>query len=72
MENAANIPDNLLFKNVQPMIKEECVVRIYIVRGMDLQAQDSNGKVKENYFSSIKKNIIHLIFCFVFFYSKHW
>jgi hypothetical protein len=44
-ENLSNFHDYLIFKNVQPMNKEECIVRVYIVRGIDLQPKDSNGKV---------------------------
>jgi hypothetical protein len=46
-ENAHNIKDNMIFKNVHPMHKEECIVRVYIIRGIDLQPKDSNGKVLE-------------------------
>ncbi len=28
------------------MDKEECIIRIYVVRGIDLQPKDSNGKVQ--------------------------
>lgn len=44
-EDAQNITDNMIFKNIQPMHKEECLLRVYIVRGVDLQSKDSNGKV---------------------------
>ncbi len=44
-ENAECSKDNMIFKNVQPMHKEECIVRVYIIRGIDLQSKDSNGKV---------------------------
>jgi len=45
-ENTDIAHQNLFFSNVKQVLKEECVVRIYIVRGIDLQAKDSNGKVK--------------------------
>ena len=43
-EDSQNVTDNMIFKNIQPMHKEECVLRVYIVRGIDLQSKDSNGK----------------------------
>jgi myoferlin len=44
-EDATNIGgDNLIFSNVLPMLKEECILRVYIIRGIELQAKDSNGK----------------------------
>jgi hypothetical protein len=45
-EDAQNVTDNMIFKSIQPMHKEECLLRVYIVRGIDLQSKDSNGKVK--------------------------
>jgi hypothetical protein len=39
-------PDKLLYKNVQTITREECVIRVYIVKGIELQPKDSNGKVK--------------------------
>ena len=30
------------------MNKEECLLRVYIIRGIDLQGKDSNGKVYLN------------------------
>lgn len=45
-ENSASTPtENMIFRNVQPMHKEECIVRVYVIRGIDLQSKDSNGKV---------------------------
>ena len=44
-EDAQNITENLIFKNVVPMHKEECLIRVYIVKRIDLQSKDSNGKV---------------------------
>ena len=46
-EDTLSVADNMIFKNIQPMHKEECILRVYIVRGIDLQSKDSNGKVKE-------------------------
>ena len=48
-EDAQNVTDNMIFKNIQPMHKEECILRVYIVRGIDLQSKDSNGKVTTCY-----------------------
>ena len=45
LENSCNIADNLILKNVLPMGREECVLRVYVIRGVELQAKDSNGKV---------------------------
>lgn len=45
-EDSQNVTDNMIFKNIQPMHKEECILRVYIVRGIDLQSKDSNGKVR--------------------------
>lgn len=44
LENSYQVEKNLIYKNVQPMNREECLLRVYIVRGIDLQAKDSNGK----------------------------
>jgi hypothetical protein len=44
-EDAIITPDKLVFKSIQPMIQEECVLRVYVVKGVELQAKDSNGKV---------------------------
>ena len=41
------------------MNREECLLRIYIVRGIDLQAKDSNGKVNKSIIKTLK--IIHSI-----------
>lgn len=46
LENAQSVENNLIFKNIQPMNREECLLRVYIVRGIDLQSKDSNGKVE--------------------------
>ena len=48
-----SVVENMIFRNIQPMHKEECIVRVYVVLGVDLQAKDSNGKV--------------IIKCYVFF-----
>ena len=45
-DNTDIVRHNFFFNNVKQVLKEECIVRIYIVRGIDLQAKDSNGKVK--------------------------
>ena len=45
LENAQGVENNLIFKNVIPMNREECLLRIYIIRGIDLPAKDSNGTV---------------------------
>ena len=37
----------MMLKNVQLMENEECLLRVYIVKGIDLQPKDSNGKVFE-------------------------
>jgi hypothetical protein len=60
LENVQLTEKNFIFKNIQPMIKEECIVRIYIVRGVDLQGQDSNGKVKSIFikFETIRNCVI--------------
>lgn len=47
-EDTQSVTDNMIFKNIQPMHKEECILRVYIVRGIDLQSKDSNGKVNLN------------------------
>jgi len=44
-ENSVDIKDNLIFKNVQPIEKEHCIIRVYVIRGIDLQPKDANGKV---------------------------
>lgn len=44
-EDCTNIKDNMIYKNVSSMHREECIVRIYIIKGIDLQSKDSNGKV---------------------------
>ena len=46
-EDAANTNENLIFKNVMPMNKEECIIRVYVVKGVELQPKDSNGKVRD-------------------------
>ena len=53
-EEATINKDISLYKNIQAMIKEECVIRIYIVKGIELQPKDSNGKVNIH-----KYNIIY-------------
>jgi hypothetical protein len=45
LENSESVVDNMIFKNIQPMHNEECIVRVYVIRGIDLQSKDSNGKV---------------------------
>jgi hypothetical protein len=45
-DNTDIVRHNFFFNNIKQVLKEECIVRIYIVRGIDLQAKDSNGKVK--------------------------
>lgn len=52
-EDCVNIRDNMIYKNVSSMNREECIVRIYIIKGIDLQSKDSNGKVN---------HYVHLIF----------
>lgn len=47
-EDCTNIKDNMIYKNVGSMHKEECIVRIYIIKGIDLQSKDPNGKVNQN------------------------
>ena len=51
LDNAQSLENSLIFKNVQRMEKEECLLRIYIIRGIDLQSKDSNGKVRRFNFS---------------------
>jgi len=43
-ENQPSVEENLIFRNVLPMSNEECLLRVYIIRGIDLQAKDTNGK----------------------------
>ncbi len=47
LENAQSIENSLIFKNILKMEREECLLRIYIIRGIDLQSKDSNGKVNK-------------------------
>ena len=35
----------MILKSVQPIKREECVLRVYVIKGIDLQPKDSNGKV---------------------------
>ena len=49
LDKSDNLQQNLFFNNIKQVIKEECLIRVYIVRGIDLQAKDSNGKVKFKY-----------------------
>ncbi|CAF0722705.1 unnamed protein product [Brachionus calyciflorus] len=43
-DECQNVDDNLIYKNVVTMHREECIVRVYIVKGIDLQSKDPNGK----------------------------
>ena len=45
LENTQTITNDLIFKNVQPIEREECLLYVYIIRGIDLTAKDSNGTV---------------------------
>jgi hypothetical protein len=45
-EEAIITPDKLFYRNLQNVNKEDCVIRVYIVKGIELQPKDSNGKVK--------------------------
>jgi len=44
LENQLNVGENLIFRNVLPMNNEVCLLRVYLIRGIDLQGKDSNGK----------------------------
>ena len=45
LDNGNDLQNQMLYKNVQPLNRDECIVRVYVVRGIDLQPKDSNGKV---------------------------
>lgn len=49
-ENSVDIKNNMIFKNVQPIEKEDCIIRVYVIKGIDLQPQDANGKVHFEFF----------------------
>ena len=44
--------NNMIYQNVQTLDKEECIVRVYIIRGLEMQPKDSNGKVFINLFDN--------------------
>lgn len=44
-EDTKKADENMIFGSIQPMVKEECTLRIYVIKGINLQAKDSNGKV---------------------------
>ena len=66
-EDADNVQQNLFFSNIKQVVKEECLVRVYIVRGIDLQPKDSNGKVKK-YFE--RENYLGFFLFWINFYYK--
>lgn len=49
-ENSLDIKKNMIFKNVQPIEKEDCIIRVYVIKAIDLQPQDANGKVHFAFF----------------------
>jgi hypothetical protein len=61
LENAQAITNDLIFKNVVPMEKEECLLYIYIIRGIDLTAKDDDGTVTIFINGCIKSNFLSLL-----------
>jgi hypothetical protein len=45
LDNGNDILKNMVYQNVETLSQEECIVRVYIIRGLDLKPKDSNGKV---------------------------
>ena len=53
----------MILKSVQPIKREECVLRVYVIKGIDLQPKDSNGKVISCFADlKIRLNFFHKIF----------
>ena len=45
-DNKLDIQKSLIYGNLQTLENKEFLVRVYIVRGLNLQPKDSNGRVK--------------------------
>ena len=44
-DSKLDIQKSLMYGNIETLTEKDFLVRVYVVRGLDLQPKDSNGRV---------------------------